>query len=91
MSAVTAEQAMTRAMEEVLDALDDAPDGIMQGESPFIGPLATIQWLSSATGKSDTTTRRTVLGLLERGLVRMWEGTDPFIGRRRLYVTGEAA
>lgn len=82
---------MSEAMDAVLDALDDAPDGIMHGESPFIGPLATIQWLSSMTGKSDTTTRRAVLALLERGMVRMWEGTDPFIGRRRLYVTGESA
>ncbi|SPX87635.1 Uncharacterised protein [Mycobacteroides abscessus] len=80
--------------ERVLDALDDAPFGDLitsDGSPDYHGPMATIQWIARAVGVSDGAARNAVWNLREVGLVSVWDGLDPYIGHRRLYVSAVAA
>lgn len=76
--------------DRVLDALDDAPSGVLEGETAFVGRLATVQTLAAALRCSDSAARRAVHDLRVRGLVQVFDGLDPACGRRRLYITGQA-
>lgn len=77
-------------VDRLLDALDDAPLGSVEGQRSFAGRLATIQWLAARLGVSDTTSRAAVMRALDMGLVQVWDAVDTNIGRRRLLVTGGA-
>lgn len=77
--------------DRLLDALDEAPIALVDNGVTFAGRVATIQWLSSYLGCSDSTTRDVVHHLRRCGMVRMFDVKDPTIGKRRLLVTGEAA
>lgn len=77
--------------DRVLDALDEAPDGWLSGiemTKTYSGPLATIQWLASHIGVSDSAARRAVHHLRTSDLVTVWDALDPKTRRRRLYVSG---
>ena len=75
-------------MDRILDALDDAPLGIIEGEESYQGRLATIQHLAAALGCSDTTARSAVMDLSRRGLVYVCTAVDPTIRKRRIFVSG---
>ncbi|MDB2222336.1 MarR family transcriptional regulator [Mycobacteroides abscessus] len=80
--------------DRVLDALDDAPVGYLEmsdGSPDYHGPIATIQRIARAIGVSDGAARSAVHQLHEAGLVSIWDGLDPHIGHRRLYVSAVAA
>ena len=75
----------------LLDALDDAPLGTIDGGIEFAGRLASVQWLSATLGCSDSTTRNVIHHLRRCRMVRVFDVLDPEIGRRCLLVTGEAS
>lgn len=77
----------------VLDALDDMAVGLLEMSDgvAYRGPIATIQHIAGATRVSDATALKAVHALRQKGLVKVWDGLDPSICRRRLYVTGVEA
>lgn len=77
--------------DHVLDALDDAPNGWLSGidgHGSYTGQLATVQWVASYLGISDSTARRAIHHLRIAGLVTVWDALDPKTRSRRLYVSG---
>lgn len=75
--------------EDILDAIDSSMVGELHGEMPYVGPIATIRSLSQSVSASESVVRRAVFRLHDCGLVKIVDGLDPAIGRRRLFVIGE--
>lgn len=76
--------------DEILDAIDSCPTGTLEGEVPYVGPIATIRHLSRTLDRSEGAIYRALRRLHARGLVVIVDGVDPKVHCRRLFVIGEA-
>ncbi len=78
--------------DKVLDALDDASELVIEGKAwTFLGSGATVQWIASRTGYSDSSVRNAVKSLQDRRLVYIFDALDEAAHCRRFFVAGWSA